>query len=87
MYCIKKEWTVGYNCFEVGYYNPFNNWVVDSVYSESDGKDAKDKARRLVNYLNGGNGFPFDLGIPKKEETWDERLKRFLEDAKQARGQ
>jgi hypothetical protein len=45
-------------------------------------------AMRTVNYLNGGNGFPYDLKPPAPPETWDERVQRAKrEDPDRARGQ
>jgi hypothetical protein len=41
--------------YEVGYYGPEGRW---EVYCSL---DSRSMAERTVNYLNGGNGFPFDL--------------------------
>lgn len=46
------------NLFTVGYYNPFDNFV---PHCDTDNRVM---AERIVNYLNGGNGFPFDLKPP-----------------------
>jgi len=33
----------------VGYYTPNGDWVIENCY------DSREKAARMVNYLNGGN--------------------------------
>jgi hypothetical protein len=44
--------------YTVGYFDNHGVWVIDSYH-----KTASEASRR-INYLNGGNGFPFDLKPP-----------------------
>jgi hypothetical protein len=60
--------------WSVGFYTP-----TGAFYPDSDHTKREDAAQR-VNYLNGGNGFPFNLGVPRPWEVqhnppgaWDKR--------------
>jgi hypothetical protein len=67
-------------CFTVGYQDG-DKWRTDSDHATREG------AAQRVNYLNGGNGFPFALGIPRPWEQQNPTGTWTKEDPNQARGQ